>query len=64
MMDQMAIGIIIGFAFGAGLTAGVFYVLYLQVATELFEHVSDIKKTLGWLTTRMHEKVNEDDTDK
>jgi len=55
MDAQFSIGLIIGFASGAFLVAGIFYTLYLQVSDELLGHVSDIKKTLGYFRVRLHE---------
>lgn len=61
MGSEFAIGMFVGFAMGAILVAGVFYALYLQVSTELFEHMSQIKKTLGWLNIRIKSELGKHD---
>lgn len=61
MEYQFCVGLTIGFAFGAFLVAGVFYTLYLQISSELFENISQIKKTMGWLGVRMSVVANEKD---
>lgn len=64
MDDKMAIGLVIGFGFGMALTGGVFYILYLQVASELFDNISELKKIFGWLTVKLHGLAEEKDKDK
>lgn len=59
--NNLAVGIIIGFGFGSVLTAGVFYALYLQISTELFQYMSDIKKTMGWLGVKIGTLANKED---
>lgn len=61
MDAEMSIGIIIGFAAGAFLVAGIFYALYIQISTELFGHITELKKTLGWLGVKIHDLANDDD---
>jgi hypothetical protein len=60
MEPDMAIGIIIGFGFGVALAAGIFYALYLQVSTEIFGHITELKKTLGWLGVKIHDLANDE----
>jgi len=63
MTSQFAIGLVVGFGFGAFLVAGVFYAIYLQVSSELFEHISQIKKTLGFLGVKLSGMVNDETKD-
>lgn len=61
MEYQFCVGLVVGFGFGAFLVAGIFYTLYLQISNEIFENISQIKKTMGWLGVRMRVIANEED---
>jgi len=63
MTSQFAIGLVVGFGFGAFLVAGVFYALYLQVSTELFDHISQLKKTVGFLSVKISGLANQENGD-
>ena len=52
-MDEMLIGVILGFCVGSFVVAGVFYAFYIQVSSEIFDSIAEIKKTVGWLGTRI-----------
>jgi len=63
MRNSLGIGILIGFIFGGCLVGGIFYALYLQISTELFEEINKISKTVAWLGAKVHGLANEDDKD-
>lgn len=58
--NNLAFGIVLGFGFGSILTAGVFYAFYVQVSQEVFQEISEFKKTLGWVGIRVGSVVDHD----